>query len=49
MRTISNEQYDAVLRLLNGFLNWDNKTDLQQSELRRKTLKTIKYLKRNRL
>ena len=48
MQIISNEQYDAIIRLLGGFIASDKETTTQAAERRRKALKTIKYLKRNR-
>ena len=48
MRTISNEQYDAIIRLLGGFIASDKETTTQAAERRRKATKTLKYLKRNR-
>lgn len=48
MRSISNEQYDAIIRLLSGFVASDKETTTQAAERRRKAAKTIKYLKRKR-
>ena len=48
MRSISNEQYDAIIRLLSGFVASDKETTTQAAERRRKATKTLKYLKRNR-
>ena len=48
MRTISNEQYDAIIRLLGGFIASDKEQTTHAAERRRKATKTLKYLKRNR-
>lgn len=48
MRSISNEQYDAIIRLLSGFVASDKETTIQAAERRRKAVKMLKYLKRNR-
>ena len=48
MRTISNKQFDAILRLLSDFLAADKETTTQAAERRRKAMKTVKYLKRRK-
>ena len=48
MRTISNKQFDAILRLLSDFLTADKEQTTQGAERRRKAMKTVKYLKRRK-
>jgi len=48
MQSISNDRYDAILRLLSEYLAEDEEQTAHGAERRRKALKTIKYLKRKR-
>ena len=48
MQSISNDRYDAIIRLLSGFVASDKETTTQAAERRRKATKMMKYLKRNK-
>lgn len=48
MQSISNDRYDAILRLLSEYLDEDKEQTAHAAERRRKAAKTIKYLKRKR-
>ena len=45
MRLISNDRYDAIIRLLASFTGEKALSPTQEAERRRKAVKTLKYLK----
>lgn len=45
MRAISNDRYDAIIRLLTSFTDEKVLSLTQEAERRRKAMKMLKYLK----
>jgi len=48
MRSISNYQYDAIVRLLGDYITEDMVQTTRAAERRRKTKKVLKYLNNKR-